>query len=421
MKRILISFVFIFFTHVLKAQTASQLLNINSVSSISDVNNISTPIQGSLIYVSGENALYYRGSSQWKKITGDDWQIIGNSSNSFFGSTNSQDIRFKTNNTERMVIKDNGNIGVNIKEPSELFEVNSRVHEVDLVPEMNSNSQNGVTLNGLTSVLGTSTTFKDAFDNNNFSNWFVSRTSSSDSNPDLWVSVDLGVSRAVTGYTLRAGSNWARTPKQYQLQGSNNGTNWTNLENINTVSTNDWQTNPLKSHSVNNTTNYRHYRLYFHSSFESYQLGANYSANYQIDEIEFKGDIPELIVNSNNSRVGINHYNPQEALHVNGNILANAFQTPDYVFEHYFDNHSQSNPNYSFSSLENIHEFIRENHHLPNLPSKKDVENNGGIIINKAVEQHLEKIEELYLHLIELEEYVSNLEKKYRKIKTHAE
>lgn len=416
MKKLCVSLFLIISIYMLKAQPSiNELVCIHSANTISDMNAITAPLAGSLVFVDNENSIYYRSQSQWVKL-GDDWHVIGNSqSNSFIGTTNNQDVKFKTNNQDRMVIKRNGNIGINSPEPTGLFEINSRNIEVDIVPKMTSNSSNGVTLSGPSSNLGTSTTFKDAFDDSNSTNWFVSRTSSTDTNPDAWIVVDLGLGKAVTSYTLRAGSNWNRAPKQYRLQGSTNGTNWVNLEAINTISTNNWITIPQKSHNVTNSTNYRYYRLYFYSSFNAYQV-SNYNANYQIDEIQLKADIPELTINSNEN-VGVNTYNPQEKLHVNGNILASAYQTPDYVFEHYFEKESHINPEYEFQSLEKVHSFIKENHHLPNTPSRKEIEKTGGIIINKAIENNLEKIEELHLHLIELEEYISYLEKKYHKIK----
>ena len=110
---------------------------------------------------------------------------------------------------------------------------------------------------------------------------------------------------------------------------------------------------------------------------------------------------------------------PSQRLHVNGNILANGSVTPDYVFEHYFEGECTTNPDYKFSPLEEVEKFVKTHKHLPGVPSAKEVEQKGGILVNKATEKNLEKIEELYLHLFELyeeknvlEEQLIDLEKK---------
>ncbi|MDB0007438.1 hypothetical protein N9E30_05755 [Flavobacteriales bacterium] len=46
---------------------------------------------------------------------------------------------------------------------------------------------------------------------------------------------------------------------------------------------------------------------------------------------------------------------------------------------------------------------------MPGIPSAKKIEKQGGILINRAVEQNLEKIEELYLHLYELHQKKDSL------------
>ena len=55
-------------------------------------------------------------------------------------------------------------------------------------------------------------------------------------------------------------------------------------------------------------------------------------------------------------------------------------------------------------------QFLKKHHHLPNILSADEVEAQGGIILNKTIEMQLEKIEELYLHLIELDKKIDQLE-----------
>ena len=115
------------------------------------------------------------------------------------------------------------------------------------------------------------------------------------------------------------------------------------------------------------------------------------------------------ITNALEGNVGIGVQDPSEKLQVNGNILATGTIVPDYVFEHYFEGKSKLNPEYTFTDLEETIEFTKKNHHLPGIPSAKKIEKQGGILINRAVEQNLEKIEELYLHLYELHQKKDSL------------
>lgn len=405
---------------ILKAQpTINELLCIHTVANEAEMNAIADPYPGSLIFVNSENTLYYRNTTQWKKI-GNDWQILGNNiGTAFVGNTIQQDLKFRTNNQERMTIESNGNVGVNTRSPNGIFEVNSKVEYVDIIPAMTSNTSNMCTLSGTVSALGTSTTFKDAFDNNNFTNWFCSGVADDldeDITANIWVVIDFNEPIQIQEYSLRSGSHSQRVPKEYRLQASTDAVNWNDLEPMHIISPNNWVSVPLRTHTLSNNTSYRYYRLYFSASYENYILGSAAYGNYQIDEIELKADVPEFIINQD-SRVGINVVKPDETLHVNGNILANAYLTPDYVFEHYFEANKSSKPDYQFKSLDQIYKFVKKNHHLPNVPSKEEVEKQGGIVLNRAVELQLEKIEELYLHLIEVENYVSRLEKKYQQLK----
>ncbi|ANH80053.1 hypothetical protein A8C56_02805 [Niabella ginsenosidivorans] len=68
---------------------------------------------------------------------------------------------------------------------------------------------------------------------------------------------------------------------------------------------------------------------------------------------------------------------------------------PDYVFK----------PDYQLMPLKNVESFIKKHGHLPEVPSAKEVAENGiEVGANQAV--LLKKIEELMLHLIEMEKKV---------------
>jgi hypothetical protein len=98
------------------------------------------------------------------------------------------------------------------------------------------------------------------------------------------------------------------------------------------------------------------------------------------------------------------------AVKIDGKIICedltvlNSEKWPDYVFEQ----------DYSLLSIEDLHQFLTDNHHLPNLPNAKEVEENGvsQAEMNKLL---LEKVEELTLYIIQLHEEQQKLEQKLNK------
>ncbi|MFM1878769.1 MAG: hypothetical protein RLZZ241_1635 [Bacteroidota bacterium] len=121
------------------------------------------------------------------------------------------------------------------------------------------------------------------------------------------------------------------------------------------------------------------------------------------------------IDNSQNFGIGITA--PLERFHVGGNIRSDgnfisfnpSIQVPDYVFQHYFTGSSNLNTMYQFMKLEEVREFIQKNHHLPDIPSAAEIQNQGGIILNESTLQNLQKIEELFLYTLEQEDKINTL------------
>lgn len=102
-----------------------------------------------------------------------------------------------------------------------------------------------------------------------------------------------------------------------------------------------------------------------------------------------------LSLNPVDGYVGIGTLTPKEKLSVNGKIRAKEIKVetanwPDYVFEEGYQN----------QSLAEIEQFIKQNKHLPGVPTAKQVEQEGVELgeMNKVL---LKKIEELTLLLIE--------------------
>lgn len=79
---------------------------------------------------------------------------------------------------------------------------------------------------------------------------------------------------------------------------------------------------------------------------------------------------------------------------------------PDYVFE----------SNYNLLPLTELEEYIKTNKHLPNVPAAKEIVENG-MEVGKMQVTQMEKIEELYLYVIQLEKRIKTLEEENAKLK----
>lgn len=101
--------------------------------------------------------------------------------------------------------------------------------------------------------------------------------------------------------------------------------------------------------------------------------------------------------------VGIGTTNPQAKLAVEGNIVAKEIKVttniaaPDYVFE----------PNYELLSLTEIERYIKEHKHLPEIPSAKEIREEGLDLAEMNL-LLLKKVEELTLYLIEKEKIINH-------------
>ncbi|MEW7277953.1 hypothetical protein ABW636_05105 [Aquimarina sp. 2201CG1-2-11] len=113
------------------------------------------------------------------------------------------------------------------------------------------------------------------------------------------------------------------------------------------------------------------------------------------------GPIYESMRITRNGRVGIGTSNPDAELAVNGKIHAKEVKVdltgwPDYVFEE----------NYQLPTLQEVASHILQKGHLINIPSAKEVEENG-VELGQMNAKLLEKIEELTLYTIAQEKKLS--------------
>lgn len=118
--------------------------------------------------------------------------------------------------------------------------------------------------------------------------------------------------------------------------------------------------------------------------------------------------------------IGVGTTSPTQKLDVVGNVKANSFIAlmntyPDYVFENFFEGTAKLNNTYKFKKLSEIEAFIKNNNHLEGYKSINDLskDKDGKFIVDISQQSttNQEKIEELYLHTIELNKKIERLEK----------
>lgn len=80
---------------------------------------------------------------------------------------------------------------------------------------------------------------------------------------------------------------------------------------------------------------------------------------------------------------------------------------PDYVFS----------STYKLPSLNEVEKFIKKNSHLPEIPSAKEIEENG-LVLGEMNAKLLQKIEELTLYIIEQNKKIISLEEKNKQIES---
>ena len=111
------------------------------------------------------------------------------------------------------------------------------------------------------------------------------------------------------------------------------------------------------------------------------------------------------VSSSGNVRIGDGSMIPTNALEVNGTVrskevLVEITGWSDFVFK----------KDYNLMSLAEVERYVKENGHLPGVPSAADVEENG-IGLGEMNAILLQKIEEMTLHLIEMEKRMQEMEK----------
>lgn len=120
-----------------------------------------------------------------------------------------------------------------------------------------------------------------------------------------------------------------------------------------------------------------------------------------------------VILNKDGGNVGIGTQNPDQKLTVKGKIHAEDvvvdMNVPaDYVFQKYFDGQSSIRPDYQMPTLQELESFVKENKHLPEIPSGEVIAKDG-VNLGDFQMKLLQKIEELTLYAISQNKEIEDL------------
>jgi hypothetical protein len=118
----------------------------------------------------------------------------------------------------------------------------------------------------------------------------------------------------------------------------------------------------------------------------------------------FSNNSNAIMTIATNGNVGIGTINPAYKLSVSGTIQTKEVRVEtgwaDFVFD----------KGYQLKPLPEVEEFIHANKHLENIPSAKEIQDNG-LAVGEVQTKMMQKIEELTLYVIELQKQITELKK----------
>ncbi len=122
-----------------------------------------------------------------------------------------------------------------------------------------------------------------------------------------------------------------------------------------------------------------------------------------------------------NGNVGIGTTSPDEKLTVKGKIHAEEVRVDlsvpaDYVFEKYYTGESKLKADYTMPTLEEVEAFTKINNHLPDVPSAKQIQEEG-LHLKEMTNLLLQKVEELTLYTIEQQKQLKAQQKEIELLK----
>jgi len=115
---------------------------------------------------------------------------------------------------------------------------------------------------------------------------------------------------------------------------------------------------------------------------------------------------------ASNGNIGVGLTSPDSKLSVKGGMESEEVQVKQNVADYVFTDE------YQIMSLEDLEVYIAENKHLPRIQTQKNVDENRGLVkLGELSVSLMEKVEELTLHLIEMNKRVKALEAENKQLR----
>jgi len=198
--------------------------------------------------------------------------------------------------------------------------------------------------------------------------------------------VGVGISNPVTKFQITGGSEASTTSHGYFMLGAETGTNIV------------FDNNEIQARNNGNTST-----LYMQTDGGNMYIGdpSNFNASHRLG-------VDGNTVITGGLRIGTTVSPGGYKLAVDGKAICTELVVrlvpnwPDYVFA----------KDYKLTRLDEVEEFIKQNNHLPGIPSAKTIETNG-LSIGEMQKMQMEKIEELTLYIIDLKKEIEKLKEKH--------
>ncbi len=118
--------------------------------------------------------------------------------------------------------------------------------------------------------------------------------------------------------------------------------------------------------------------------------------------------VNSLLTRDGSVSIGTTYSKAGYKLAVKGGILTEQYKVCstlwcDYVFD----------KEYKIMPLYEVEDFISKNKHLPKSKTQKEISQAGGIDATETILSHQEKIEEAFLHLIEIDKQLKSMKQRF--------
>lgn len=401
--------------------------------SLQQRNSIQNPAKGLIVYQTDMiSGFYYFDGEEWKGLTNEtkeksvtgtdgDWTLIGNSgtnpTTNFIGTTDNQPLAFRVNNIKAGLLSSSLTF---LGYSSGLSNTSGTNNTAYGAFSMQSNTTGGFNV-----ALGANSMFNNTTGVANFGLGYASLFSTTTGNNNVGVGYNSLYSNAIGDYNVAVGNNalFSNTASANMAVGY--GAAYSNTSGSNNMAlgayamysnTTGGSNTYIGSASGYSATGSRNIFIGFQSGYNETGSDKLYVANSLTATPLIYGDFAtkylavgevaaadRAAATSGGYRLLVKGGMITEKIKV---AVAGSADWADYVFE----------PSYKLMSLDKVESYIKENKHLPNVPSAEDMSKNG-LDVTQTSAKLMEKIEELTLYMIEMNKEIKALKEENAKLR----